>query len=145
MLHKKYSRMRYIGLILLLVISTKAISQNTYHSDSFLPKKELESTSFDKNKWNITDSNIITGEYGLVNSVLIIHNDTLILEEYYNGQVPNDIHDLKSTTKSIASILIGKAVEIGAIESVDDKMVNFFPEIGYDTQDSFRSEISLQV
>ncbi len=60
-----------------------------------------------------------------INSVLLVRGDQLIIEEYLNGQVLDQKHDLRSATKSIISILSGIAIDKGFIESVNDPISKY--------------------
>lgn len=70
---------------------------------------------------------------GYINSIIVIKNGYLVKEEYYNGG-NKDVLDLTfSVTKSITSALIGIAIDKGYIKSIDQKIIDFFPE--YNTVD----------
>lgn len=60
-------------------------------------------------------------------SVLVIRHGYLIFEEYYQG-APNDYQDVASVAKSVISALIGIALQKGYIKSLDQKVVEFYPE-----------------
>jgi len=60
-----------------------------------------------------------------LHSVLLVKNDQIIIEEYFNGQTVEDKHDLRSTTKSIRSILLGIAIDRGFIENVNDPISKY--------------------
>ncbi len=55
-----------------------------------------------------------------IHSVLVIHKNKLVVEEYFNGYSTHKPHDIRSVTKSIRSILLGIAIDQGVISSVDD-------------------------
>ncbi len=63
-----------------------------------------------------------------IHSLLIIKNDSLIVEKYFNGYSRNRIHTLQSVTKSFTSAMVGIAIEKGFITSVDKKILDFFPQ-----------------
>jgi len=67
------------------------------------------------------------GDFGEINSILIVRNGKLVFEEYFDGFSKNDLHELRSTTKSIASLLMGIANDKNLIESVEQKLLDFFP------------------
>ncbi len=67
------------------------------------------------------DSLIRDGKYGYINSIIIIHNNELIKEKYYDGWERNDLHEMQSATKSIASLLVGHAVNNGLLTSACQK------------------------
>jgi len=60
-------------------------------------------------------------------SVLVIRHGYLVFEEYYQG-VPNDYQEVASVTKSVISALIGIALRESYIQSLDQKVVDFYPE-----------------
>lgn len=60
---------------------------------------------------------------------IIIKNDTVVFENYYNGYYRSDISTLFSTTKSVVSLLVGIAVDEGEIKSVNDFVTDYVPEL----------------
>lgn len=73
---------------------------------------------------NIDEAKILEGvekiranEYTDIHSMLIIRNNKLVFEEYFNGFTRNDFHVLFSATKSYSSTLIGIAIDKGYIAS----------------------------
>ena len=68
------------------------------------------------------------GDYGKIHSLIIIHNGSLALEEYFLGWNRHMLHPCFSATKSLTAALIGIAIEQGYISGVDEKLLSFFPE-----------------
>lgn len=66
--------------------------------------------------------------YPGVHSLLIQRNGVLVLEEYFGTSSREELHTLQSVSKSVTSALIGIAVERGDIGSVDELVVDFFPQ-----------------
>ena len=60
-----------------------------------------------------------------LHSVLLIKDNELILEEYFNGFLHSQPHDLRSTTKSIRAILLGIAIDKGFIADINDPITNY--------------------
>src|SRR5688572_20989522 len=92
---------------------------------------------------------IAAGGYTNVNSVLVVRDDKLVVEEYFDGLAPvigatleqepdwvgkpqsfdrDTVHTLQSATKSVTSILIGIAIDRHLITGADEKVSSFFPE-----------------
>ncbi|GAA3511808.1 serine hydrolase [Aquimarina addita] len=69
--------------------------------------------------------NQIKNRANKIHSVLLIKNDRLIIEEYFKGHSADQPHDLRSTTKSIRSILLGIAIEKGFIEDINDPISKY--------------------
>jgi CubicO group peptidase (beta-lactamase class C family) len=60
---------------------------------------------------------------------LIIKDDTIIYEKYFNGYQRDSICTSFSVAKSFASTLIGIAIDEGLIESVLDPITKYLPEL----------------
>lgn len=60
---------------------------------------------------------------------LIIKNDTIQYEKYFNGYEQESVVASFSMAKSVTSILIGCALEDGLIKSVDEPIINYIPEL----------------
>ncbi|HSM18555.1 MAG TPA: serine hydrolase, partial [Gemmatimonadales bacterium] len=86
-------------------------------------------------------ASIAAGDYGNVHAVLIERGEQLVYEAYFPGpderrgvavgQVEfdaNQLHDLRSVSKSITSALIGLAISRGDVASVDAPIGELLPE-----------------
>ncbi|MBE7121180.1 serine hydrolase domain-containing protein [Bacillus cereus] len=71
---------------------------------------------------------IIKEEYKNINGMLVMQKDNIIFEKYYNGYGSDDAFHVASVTKTIISALIGICVDKGYIKSVDQKVIEYFPE-----------------
>ncbi len=60
---------------------------------------------------------------------LAIKNDTIYYEHYLNGYEQNDIIASFSMAKSVTSILIGCALDDKLIQSVEEPVTNYLPEL----------------
>lgn len=61
-------------------------------------------------------------------SFLIVKDDVLVYEQYANGYGENSVNTSFSMAKSVVSLLIGKAVEDGWIESIHQPLSDFIGE-----------------
>ena len=68
------------------------------------------------------------GDYGNIHSLIIIHNDSLVMEEYFMGWTRDMLHYCFSATKSVISALIGIAIDQGKVGGLEEKLLSFFPE-----------------
>jgi CubicO group peptidase (beta-lactamase class C family) len=78
--------------------------------------------------------------YGL----LVIKNGYLIAERYFNEGVVDRKNQLQSATKSYTSTLVGIALDQGCLSSVDQKMIDFFPEFAGQITDPRKGQIVLE-
>jgi CubicO group peptidase (beta-lactamase class C family) len=67
-------------------------------------------------------------EMQYLKSLLILQNGKLIVEKYCNGGGREQLHDIRSASKSILSAILGIALKDGYIEGIDQKIIDFFPE-----------------
>ena len=83
-----------------------------------------------------------SGEIHNVHAVLIEHGGKLVYEQYFEGPDEawggdlglvkfdhNTLHDLRSVSKSVASALVGIALEGKYREALERPIVEFFPEL----------------
>ncbi|MCL2745633.1 MAG: beta-lactamase family protein [Coriobacteriia bacterium] len=61
-------------------------------------------------------------------SFIIVQNDTVIYEQYANGSDRDSVHTSFSAAKSLVSLMIGRAIDDGYIESQHQSMADFIPE-----------------
>jgi CubicO group peptidase (beta-lactamase class C family) len=96
--------------------------------DDGLAVSSLSSEGIDSEKIAFLGQAILDGQYPGVRSILIVKNGRLVFEEYFYGYSREKLQTLQSATKSVTSILLGLAIDRGAIRSVDKKICDFFPE-----------------
>jgi CubicO group peptidase (beta-lactamase class C family) len=69
--------------------------------------------------------NQLKGGESKIHSILLIKDNQIIIEEYFNGHTAQMQHDLRSTTKSIRSILMGIAIDKGFIKDVNEPISKY--------------------
>lgn len=77
-------------------------------------------------------------------SVLVIKNSHLIAEDYFNGGSVGKKTLIQSVSKSYISALVGIALEQGCLSSMDQKMVDFFPEYAGQIKDPRKKAITIR-
>ena len=96
------------------------------------------------------DSQILTEAFsqayniGYVDCILIIRNGYIVGERYYNGFNKNTAHNVKSVSKSFLSAMTGIALRDGHLNSLNLKMLDFFPEYVYQSIDPKKYEINVR-
>jgi CubicO group peptidase (beta-lactamase class C family) len=60
---------------------------------------------------------------------LVVHDDKLLYERYFNGYDRRSANTSFSMAKSFASALVGLAIDEGYIKSVDEPITNYLPEL----------------
>lgn len=70
----------------------------------------------------------ISCDHGNIAGMVILKNGRVLYENYFNGFTASQAVHVFSVTKSIVSILIGIAIDRGDIGSVNQKVLDFFPD-----------------
>lgn len=91
----------------------------------------------------MTDS-IKSNHYPGIHSVLISKDKQLVYEQYFNGFKRDSLHDSRSSFKSIASLLVGIAIDKGFIKNVDQKVYEFFPEYPFLKTDELKKLMTIK-
>ncbi len=104
----------------------------------------LEEHKSDTAMFNKINHDICYGKYGKIHSLLVIENNNLVIEQYYNDWEEDRLHFLASNTKSFNSLLIGIAIEKGYIKNIDQRMLDFFPEYKDLEKDTLKNKITIK-
>jgi hypothetical protein len=143
---------RLLSVILVLTISSCDITSRDVNGNGRqipVPEKtddgwdvaSLESVGMDPEYFiQLMDRLDRIGEHR-IHGILVVKNNQLVFEKYYPGPKFNlgqytgesgygrdDLHVLCSATKSVSSALLGIAVDKGYIQSIEQKVYDFFPE-----------------
>ena len=102
------------------------------------PVAELSDVGFDPDALAdlvaLIDSNV---SYPNIHAVLIEHKGRLVFEHYWPGEDgelgyvehgPNTLHDIRSISKSVTSLLLGIALDKSAANVVHRPIDSYFPE-----------------
>jgi CubicO group peptidase (beta-lactamase class C family) len=59
--------------------------------------------------------------------IVVVRNGRLVSEHYFNGDAVETLHDIRSATKSITSLLMGIAIDKGLVRSINDPISLYLP------------------
>ena len=77
-------------------------------------------------------------------TLLVVKNGYLIAEKYFNEGAVDRKNQMQSATKSVTAALVGIALEQGCLSSVDQKMLEFFPESADQITDPRKEQITIR-
>jgi CubicO group peptidase (beta-lactamase class C family) len=87
---------------------------------------------------------IKNGEFPGVDSIVVIRNQKLVAEGYFNGFDRDTVHDLRSSGKSFISTLAGIALDQGLF-GIDDPLSQHIPDFeGHQNMDAAKRAITLR-
>jgi CubicO group peptidase (beta-lactamase class C family) len=141
----------YLMTILLLLSSCDSVSPYKDELNTQIPIPEatndgwevasLNSVGMDEEKYIQLINRLKQTNEHRIHSIIVVKDQKLVFEQYYLGKKfnlgqytgeagydMNDLHVLCSATKSVTSALLGIAIDKGYISSVEQKIVDFFPE-----------------
>ncbi len=91
-------------------------------------KGMFENTSYFKNLNTNIDFEIML-ERAQTTAFIVLRNDTILYENYFNGFNKGSTFTSFSVAKSFVSTLVGLAISDGFIKSEDDKITEYLPEL----------------
>ena len=119
------------------------LKQREYWPTSGWKTSSPEQQGMDSAKLSVADE-FIQNRLPDVFSLLVVKNGYLVFEKYYSWGSPEKYALVHSVTKSVTSALIGIALDKGHLKSVDQKLIEFFPEYITDASDPMKKEISIR-
>jgi len=103
----------------------------------------LSDDDYDKSKISKLRDRVSDQTYKKINSVIVIKNGKLLVEEYYNGAHRDSTHDPRSVSKTLTGSILGIAIQEGYIRSISQTLSEFFDLSQYDHQDPKKASVSL--
>lgn len=82
-------------------------------------------------------------QLGYVDGLVVVRNGYLVMEQYFNGYNAHIPHAVMSVSKSFLSAITGIALDKGLLNSLDDIMLDYFPEYVYSGMDARKFDINL--
>lgn len=87
---------------------------------------DISKERFDSNKIKELKGNIEEGVFKNINSVVVISNGKLLIEEYFNGENRSTLHNTRSVGKSIASSMTGIAIQDDYLKGEQQQLKQFY-------------------
>jgi len=144
---------KYITVFLLAIFNSCEQRENAFSNtpdqlNDGIQTTSLKESGVDENLIKAMEDSISANVYPNIHSVLILHDNKLVYENYWSGKDENretdfigptnhhrdSLHDIRSITKSVVSAGVMIALEMGKIKTLDQRLFDFFPEYAnYDT------------
>ncbi|MGE7137612.1 serine hydrolase domain-containing protein [Luteibacter sp. NPDC031894] len=90
------------------------------------------------------EDKVADGSFKKITSVVVADHGRLVYEHYFNDGSPDLLNDVRSASKSLTAMLVGAAIERGAIRDVKAPVYAFFPEIRIEQPDPRRATVTLE-
>ncbi len=85
------------------------------------------------------------GDFQQITSVLVARRGHLIYEQYFDAGGPGALRNTRSATKTVTGMLMGIAVDAGAVPSVQQAVLSYFPEkLPLENPDPRKAQITIE-
>lgn len=92
------------------------------------PTASLQSVGLAPAPFAAIEKAIAGDELKKIASVLVVRRGTLVYERYFGGAGADTLMDTRSATKSVTALLVGIAIDRGALSGVGANVFSYFPE-----------------
>src|SRR5574341_1107495 len=92
----------------------------------------------------ITEAERAAADLSNIRSFLVMWNGSLVSENYYGDTTAATRQHVRSITKSMVSALVGIAIDKGLIHSVNDKVLDYVPELKSQDNDIRKQHITIR-
>ncbi len=105
---------------------------------------EISTGYVDTQKIEALNRKIAEGRFENINGLIVIKDGQLLLEEYFNGESRDSLHDPRSVGKSIASSMLGIAIEEEFIKNENTALKDFYDLNSYDNHNNKKDSVTLK-
>lgn len=114
------------------------------HTNDQIDEWEISQQTYDTALIETLRKKIANDTYQDINSVVVIKNGKLLIEEYFNGSERKQTHNPRSVGKTFASAVLGIAIDEGYIKSVDQRLEDFYNLRNYHNYSSMKASVTLE-
>ncbi len=86
----------------------------------------VSNEQFDNQKIKELKGAIDEGIYKKINGIVVLKNGKILIEEYFNGENRNSLHNPRSVGKSFASTMTGIAIKEGFLKNENQTISDFY-------------------
>ena len=115
---------------------------DSYNDDDSWKIASAESQGLNPQKLNDASAYLANLKNSL--SFLVIRNNKIVMERFFNGSRKSDANNIHSASKSMISAAVGKALQEGHIRSIDQKISDFLPSYFASISDPLKKEITIR-
>ncbi|MEC7265429.1 MAG: serine hydrolase [Bacteroidota bacterium] len=141
--------MRFLKLLIVLLSFSSSVGQTQLRdklkpSIPEFPKVSLEEARFNKDSIASLITLISNTPPNDFRGLVVIKNNQIVIEEYFNTYWRNSIHDIRSAGKSVTALLLGIALKEGLVQNLEQDIYSFFSKGKYPNLNSDYKRITLQ-
>ncbi len=107
-------------------------------------KWKLSKSSYDRNLIEKLNTKIAQNYFKKITSITVIKDGQLLLEEYFNGADRETLHDMRSVGKTMASTIMGIAINEGYIKNDKQTLKEFYDLTAYQNYSKSKEQVTLK-
>jgi CubicO group peptidase (beta-lactamase class C family) len=104
----------------------------------------VSTEKYDENLIKTLKGNVCEGVFKNISSVVVIKNGKILIEEYFNGESRDTLHDPRSVGKSFASAVAGIAEKEGYIKNEDQTLHEFYDLKSFENYSLPKDKVTLK-
>lgn len=105
---------------------------------------DISADYVDTQKIEALNRKIAEDRFENINGLVVIKDGKLLLEEYFNGESRDSLHDPRSVGKSIASTMLGIAIEEEFIKNENKALKSFYNLNSYNNHSNKKESVTLK-
>ncbi|MDR6158561.1 CubicO group peptidase (beta-lactamase class C family) [Chryseobacterium sp. SLBN-27] len=111
-----------------LIVPPKNVSEDQIAIQKITPKSgwKVSEEKFNHEKIRALNKKIAENRFRDITGIVVIKNEKLLLEEYFNGYKRDSLNDTRSVGKSFSSALMGIAIKDGFIKNENQSLKEFY-------------------
>ena len=104
----------------------------------------VSSENYNKDLIKTLKGEIAEGVFKNISSIVVIKNGKLLIEEYFNGETRDSLHDPRSAGKSFSSTITGIAESEGYLKNEDQTLKEFYNIKSYENYTPQKENVTLK-
>ncbi len=128
------------------LLGYKPLSKGQYYYsipdplDSSIQSASIEEVGINNSMLGLM-SEFESGEFDHIHSIIVTRNNKLVFEEYFHGYNRESLHDIKSSFKSIASLMLGIAMMEDSSIQLNNSILDYYSD--YNFSDTNKENITI--
>ncbi|MEO1259878.1 MAG: serine hydrolase [Bacteroidota bacterium] len=118
----------FFSFFIFIFLSITCTAQDTAINPTDIPNGSLEEAGLNQDTIQHLMQLLNETKYRDFRGMVVIKDNKLVVEEYFNTFWRANILDIRSAGKSITALLLGIAIDQGLIKDVEQPVYDFFPK-----------------
>lgn len=119
--------MKHLTVISLLMLSSCFLKDELPPDQTLWGYAKPNEVGFSDARFAIVDQEISVGRFDDIKSLIVIKDDNIIFENYYNNPFRQEIRPIGLMTQTITIALLGSLIEDGFINDLDESISDYLP------------------